>query len=918
MTLRRLAAVSVICLLMSAGANADARDAGNLFGVITDGQKPLPGVTVTLTGPGVSATQISNADGSIRFLGLSPGLYTITTSLDGFRPARFPNIRIVSGQKKEIALTLSAAPAISDPIAVAAEDPWAILQRTPGVLTDRINVGGNEANRQSVYVGPGGKPGQTVWALDGVNITDMSDRNRAPVFYDFDSLEDMQVTTGGADTSIATPGVTLNIITKRGTNEFHGSARYFLRTDAWGAGDDVPNRNRIANPTDYGAELSGPIVRDRLWIWGSYGAQSVDLLTQPTDGRFEDSGSYSSLFGSGTFQYLPNNRLSATVHVGRSKLPDAGAFARPFDSMWDQDGSLDFYKIEDTHIFSSSFYLTGMYSRVNGGFELVPNNADEPTYFEAGLPFRSYYQFETDRPRTQFGADAAFFSETGGTSHEIKIGAAFRTAKDSFAFGWPGSQFTFADAGQFPLVVLTPGLEGTAKTSYTSAYLQDTLTLGNLTANLGLRYDSQSGTNERAAALPNPDRPTLVPGGESTGFDPDFSWNTVAPRLGLTYDLGGQARTQLYGSFGRFYDQLGLDLIKASNPAAEIPQDGGAGAQYNDANGNFRLDSNENTGSFIIIGGLRPDNPQFFETLTRYAPNLSAPSTTEFMGGARFELGPYVTMGIRYVRRSLTDVLDETPLVRDGLNNVRPQELDDFVPGPPATGTDFDGTPFNVPTYQLRQGLSFADGVDIANGDRSAEYQGATLTFTKRLANRWMLRGHVTWQDWTWNTPDDTRTDPNNYLKFGDLDGEPVAPRSDADAKNGVFINSGWLFNVQGLYEVAPDKPWGFNLGANLMGRQGYPGPASVTVTGPDFTAREILVGDPDRRYDNIFVADLSATKRFAFDRVDMTLGVDAYNLFNSQTVLQQDRDATSSTHQRITEVVSPRVFRIGARFSFR
>ena len=113
MTLRRLAAVSVICLLMSAGANADARDAGNLFGVITDGQKPLPGVTVTLTGPGVSATQISNADGSIRFLGLSPGLYTITTSLDGFRPARFPNIRIVSGQKKEIALTLSAAPGAS-------------------------------------------------------------------------------------------------------------------------------------------------------------------------------------------------------------------------------------------------------------------------------------------------------------------------------------------------------------------------------------------------------------------------------------------------------------------------------------------------------------------------------------------------------------------------------------------------------------------------------------------------------------------------------------------------------------------------------------------------------------------------------------------------------------------------------------
>jgi Ca-activated chloride channel family protein len=79
-----------------------------------------------------------------------------------------------------------------------ARDPWAVLQKTPGVLTDRVNVGGNESGQQSKYVGPGSGGDQAVWSVDGVVATDMKAIGSAPTYYDFDAFEEMQATTGGA------------------------------------------------------------------------------------------------------------------------------------------------------------------------------------------------------------------------------------------------------------------------------------------------------------------------------------------------------------------------------------------------------------------------------------------------------------------------------------------------------------------------------------------------------------------------------------------------------------------------------------------------------------------------------------------------------------------------------------------------
>ncbi len=124
-------------------------------------------------------------------------------------------------------------------------------------------------------------------------------------------------------------------------------------------------------------------------------------------------------------------------------------------------------------------------------------------------------------------------------------------------------------------------------------------------------------------------------------------------------------------------------------------------------------------------------------------------------------------------------------------------------------------------------GITTRGGIFQTNGDREQEYTGASVTFNKRLANRWMLRGNFSWQDWTWDVPDTENEDRTPLLGGGINDDDPVLQGSGtgSGSKGGVYINSKWSYSVNGLYQVAPDRPWGFNLAGNLTGREGYPIP---------------------------------------------------------------------------------------------
>src|SRR6185436_15194083 len=312
-------------LIASAGAAVAKLQTGSLYGIVLDPERsPLPGATVTLSGIGAPQTQLSDAQGRFRYVGLPPGTYSLQAHRDGFSPLEVDNLIVHVGRSTEVEVNLP--PAIAETMTVTGEapllderrfskgntftlteleriptarDPWSVVSSTPGVLLDRINVGGSETGTQARIVGPGSTSDQVVWALDGMTITDMASLGSAPGFFDFDSFEEIEVTTGGSDASIASGGVVLNMVTKRGTNEWRASGRFYyanasLRSDlhiddselgqagAWSrftAQTDFNQGNRIDFLRDWGLEGGGPVLRDRLWLWGSYARPVIRKLT---------------------------------------------------------------------------------------------------------------------------------------------------------------------------------------------------------------------------------------------------------------------------------------------------------------------------------------------------------------------------------------------------------------------------------------------------------------------------------------------------------------------------------------------------------------------------------------------------------------------------------------------------------------
>jgi hypothetical protein len=982
--LSRALSLALLALLLALPAAAQIQS-GNLYGTVKgpDGAS-LPGVTVTLTGGGAPQVQVTDEQGRFRFLGLSPGTYGVRAELQGFSPVESSDITINIGRNTSIELQLSAA--VTDVIDVVAEraeqllldprrfspgatmtnaeleriptarDPWAVLQSTPGVLTDRINVGGNESGQQANYVGPGSCQCQAAWSVDGVVITDMSALGSSPGYYDFDAFEEMQVTTGGSDASISTGGVVLNMVTKRGTNQWRGSGRYYrlssgqqsdssLSSDELGQAGPWNNNhaqqafkqgNRIDKVVDLGAELGGPVVKDRLWVWGSYAEPKIDLLTISD---FSDKTTLKDWNVKINGQILPSN--SATAFVWQSEKIKLGRNAsptRPQETTWNQGGfgpEPTAWKVEDTQILGSSFFVTGLYSKVNNGFELIPQGGDKLPYRDANLVFHnSFILQQITRPQEQAKLDASNFFNTGSVSHELKYGAGYRTTEQSTLVSWPGGGFevSLGPAPDPGLLILARAAQPKVETDYTNLYAQDTLALGNLTANLGVRWDRQGGENKASVAPANAVFPELLPEVRYAGQDAGFTWTDITPRLGLTYALGAEHKTLLRASFSRFADQLGTANAGFLNPL------GGLGYRYfyTTNAGGPSLEPGELGGEVLPPSGNV--NPVDFGILQSNAvdPNLTAPLTDELLLGVEHALLPEFVVGLNLNYRKIHNSLEAERLVFDTdnpyaagfLNSTgRAHRRSDYEMHTSAPIVAPDGHTYTVNYWELREGVSTRNGFLLTNGDRDQNFKGASLTFNKRLANRWMMRGNVSWQDWKWDIPDSENEDPTDTVGGGIVDGTDVLQGSGtiSGPKGNVFINSKWSYSLNGMYQIAPSRPWGFNLAANLTGRQGYPvryvnRVTRGTISDGAGTGIDVPINsDPNAfRFPDINVVDLRAEKELRFSDFGLTLGVDVFNALNESYVLQRQSVLGRGNSNYVTEVLSPRILRLGARFSFR
>ncbi len=862
-----------------------------------------------------------------------------------------------------------------------ARDPWALLQSTPGVLTDRINVGGSESGQQDRHVGPGSAMGQTTWSVDGVVITDMAALGASPSYFDFDAFEEMQVTTGGADAANATGGVTLNMVTKRGTNEWRGSGRFYLVGDGWTSAADLSqadlgrpgpwNRgvaspagsaqaasaqgDRVVRAEEHGVELGGPVVRDRLWTWGAYGRQRVDR--QALGGLAASTEIETVNLKSNSQVTASNSAVLFAFDGGRHAIGlDAGPFRRQESACGEspRGGTPTAAKLEDTEIFSSDLYLTGLGSIVDGGFELAPRGGTDRSAFRdrQDVWHNSYRLLRTERPQRQLKADASLFFSNGRLSHELKLGAGYRTAVDRSRSGWGGAGYALSvdDFGGYDLLAAGRAASLDVTDQYASAFVEDTLSVGAVTAKLGLRYDEQRGRFGPRAVGANPVLPALLPAAGSGGGDAGFAWRSLVPRLGLTYALGAERKTLLRASYARFADQLGAAATAQLDPLALpgyvylLVSDPAAAAglvtrgDVVDRNGDGVIDGGDGLGfgaAYDPIGrGVLQSNG--------VDPGLHAPMTDELVVGAEHALLPELTVGLDLTYRRLTGLLERELLVFDG-DPYSPDNLATI--GRRHTRADYepvtvirpgglpDGQDSTYTYWQLRPGVASRGGTYLENGDRRQEYLGASLTMTKRLASRWMLRGNVTWSDWRWRVPDGEREDPTRVLGGG-FDGEPVlaGPSGGPGEKTAVFVNSGWSYDLDGLFQVAPTQRWGFDVAAAVSGREGYPLPYYERLGFrqrqgiPGFTDLQV-VGNDDFRLADVHLLDAGIDKEIAARGLGLTLAIDCFNLLDERYVLQRDlrlgvgadaADPQAPASSFVTEVIAPRTFRIGVQIHFR
>ena len=253
--LRGVLLVAGVLALTTGSAYAQAR--GSIFGKVTDASGGvLPGVTVTVAGTGLQQplTAVTTATGAYEFPSVPIGTYSVTFELASFRKAQRQNVIITSGFNAQIDMKLeigtlstemtvtAAAPVVDTKKTVTgatftkeileniptARDPWQVINMTPGVQAG-LNVGGSSSGQQvslSIY----GTGSNVQWNLEGGSITDLSS-NSSPAYFNFDSFEQIAVVTGGGDVSVQSSGLSINLVTKSGSNVFKGSAVYTFEND---------------------------------------------------------------------------------------------------------------------------------------------------------------------------------------------------------------------------------------------------------------------------------------------------------------------------------------------------------------------------------------------------------------------------------------------------------------------------------------------------------------------------------------------------------------------------------------------------------------------------------------------------------------------------------------------------------------
>jgi Carboxypeptidase regulatory-like domain/TonB dependent receptor len=346
--MKRLFLAVLIILTLSVAANAQTFR-GSINGTVTDpsgAAVPNAQVKATETGTGIDHTTVTTNDGTFSFQDLALGLYKVTVNATGFPPYAVDKVEVVAGTiyTLNIKLTLQTTTTTVEVSAAAVTLDTTTQTQTMTLSEDIVQdipLNGRDFTQLiSVEPGFGGynvggfgslngtRPNQMNWQIDGVDNNDFWHNipavnqggvsGIAGAILPIDSVTEFSAQTSSGPEGGRSAGGTVNVVTKSGSNDIHGSVYYYNRNEAFGdpspffsPSANVPKPPKERNE-NYGFSVGGPIIKNKTFYFASYEKQQFifglsGIATEPSNAWVSQAQAVLQAAG------VPESPVSATL-----------------------------------------------------------------------------------------------------------------------------------------------------------------------------------------------------------------------------------------------------------------------------------------------------------------------------------------------------------------------------------------------------------------------------------------------------------------------------------------------------------------------------------------------------------------------------------------------------------------------------
>ena len=906
---------------------------GTIEGTVVDETGAVvSGANVTLSHQGMGATRTLSTDTSGRYTAplLQVGNYDVSVQLAGFTTVKRTGIALALGQSLVVDVTLKLA-AVETTVEVSAAPPLIETSRSEASsLIDNQQVSSLPLNGRRffdlAFLTPGvyqekERNNLSLSGSRGINSNiniDGADFNqpffggqrggeRANVAYvvSQEAIQEFQVVRGNfaAEFGRSTGGV-MNVITKSGSNQFHGSAFYFLRHREF-APRDRNGDERAPIRQQFGGAVGGPIIQNKTFFYNVYDQQEErqafiirfnataglppDLLAQ--QGVFQTTNDVKTYLIKLDHELSPSHRINGRYNWSRNEGLN-GTFTGVGTGVIDNNGT----EKDRTHtavvslnsIFSPTLLneFRGQYSyeerpRVNNNeaadfvSKVGPQTQVTGCCFFGGVSFLPVQQYDD---RWQLTENLSIIKG----AHNVKVGFDYNHSfvDQVFRGNWRGvyifntiDNFVRARNKQINPATNQPYTADqyrlffgdgafAASVNEFATYIQDTYKVSpRLTINLGFRHE--------AFLMPQPTRPNpLVPQSASIPSDKAM-WQ---PRAGITYDFTGDGKTVLKVGGGLFHGRTPLLLINQafnSNGSSDVGVTFTLQPSQIDAVQRlhpefvfpFVPDTSKAQNSTYItdagVAGLRPDTSFF-------APDFHNPRSLQYTASLERQMFTNTAVSLDWVHNNTSYL----------------QRIRDVNLPAPVYQLDTSSPPVVRPRFNTanRPNTNFAIMRSQESTARS-NYDALSLSVKRRFASKL--------QFYTNYTLSYNRDDDSNERNFAGIAYENAFNLADEFRWGRNDIRHRW--GMSGIYEL----PLGFQIGTIAEWRTGSPFSA---FTGGDsngdgqFTDKPIIGGIPllrnAFRQPNLFNQDLRVTKNFRIrEGHQISLIFEMFNIWNNENL---------------------------------